>query len=115
LYSDGSVLVLPSIEDGFGLVIGQALACGIPVIATTHTGGPDVLEEGVNGFIVPPGDVDALQGALTTAYENRETLAEMGREARRRVEQARGWGAYGDGVVAAFSQALQRRANQIAR
>ena len=112
LYSGGSVLVLPSIEDAFGLVIGQALACGMPVIATTHTGGPDVLEEGVTGFIVPPGDVGALQSALTTAYENREMLTEMGREARRRVEQARGWGEYGDGVVAAFGHALQRRASE---
>ena len=109
LYSGGSVLVLPSIEDGFGLVIGQALACGIPVIATTHSGGPDAIEDGVTGFVVPPGDADALRGALTTAYENRERLADMGLEARRRAERARGWDTYGDGVVAAFARALDAR------
>ena len=53
LYSQASLLVLPSIEDGFGLVIAQAMACGVPVIATTNTGGPDVIDNGVNGFIVP--------------------------------------------------------------
>ena len=109
LYSNASVLVLPSIEDAFGLVIGQALACGTPVITTTHTGGPDVIEEGVTGFIVPPGDVGALRNALTKAYEDRARLAAMGREARRRVEQAQGWGDYADGVVAAFDRALGAR------
>lgn len=112
LYSGGSALVLPSIEDGFGLVIGQAMACGIPVVATSHSGGPDAIKDGTTGFVVPPADVDALQGALTTAYENRDQLAEMGFEARRRVERARGWGAYGDGVVAAFRRALERRSSQ---
>jgi alpha-maltose-1-phosphate synthase len=106
LYSSASVLVLPSIEDGFGLVIGQALACGTPVIASTHTGGPDVIEEGVNGLIVPAGDAETLREALIRAYESPEMLAEMGRQARLRVERARGWGQYGDGVVAAFRRAL---------
>ena len=112
LYSSASVLVLPSIEDSFGLVIGQALACGTPVIATTHTGGPDVVEEGVTGFIVPPGDAGALQRALTTAYENREMLAEMGAAARRRIEGARGWGEYADGVLAECGRAIERRASE---
>jgi glycosyltransferase involved in cell wall biosynthesis len=109
LYSNASVLVLPSIEDGFGLVIGQALACGTPVIASTNTGGPDVIEEGVNGLIVRAGDAETLRGALTRLYENPDMVAEMGRQARLRVEAARGWGDYGDGVVAAFRQALARR------
>jgi len=112
LYSNASVLVLPSIEDAFGLVIGQALACGTPVITTTHTGGPDVIEDGVNGFIVPPGNAAALRNALATAYEDPDRLAAMGREARRRVEQAHGWREYGDGVLAAFDRALRARARE---
>jgi alpha-maltose-1-phosphate synthase len=108
LYSSASVVVLPSIEDGFGLVIGQALACGTPVIATTHTGGPDVIEDGINGLIVPPRDSRALAAALARLHDDPATLAAMRSEARRRVEQARGWGQYGDGMVSAFAQALQR-------
>ncbi len=109
LYSNASVLVLPSIEDGFGLVIGQALACGTPVIATTATGGPDVIEDGKNGLIVPPRDSRALQDALTRLREDAGLLAAMRLEARRRVEQARGWGRYGDGMADAFAQALERQ------
>lgn len=110
LYSSASVLVLPSIEDGFGLVITQALACATPVIATTSTGGPDVIESGVNGFLIPPADTAALLEALQMAYDRRAALREMGVEARRRIERGRGWGQYGDGVVAAFARALECRA-----
>ena len=109
LYSNASVLVLPSVEDAFGLVIGQALACGTPVIATTHTGGPDVIAEGRDGFIVPPRDSAGLREALTRLYEDPRLAASMRVEARRRVEAARGWGDYGDGMVRAFAQALERR------
>lgn len=109
LYSDASVLVLPSVEDAFGLVITQALACGTPVIATTHTGGPDVIEHGTNGFIVPPADPPALREALTVAYEDRRLLDHMRAEARQRVEAAGGWTAYGDAVVDAWSRAIDQR------
>jgi starch synthase len=112
LYSSASLLVLPSIEDGFGLVIGQALACGIPVIASANTGGPDVIEDGVTGFIIPPGDRTALQIALTNAYENRAMLTRMGAEARRRVERARGWGEYGDRIIDALAGAVRKEAGQ---
>jgi alpha-maltose-1-phosphate synthase len=109
LYSSASVLVLPSIEDGFGLVIGQALACGTPVIATTSTGGPDVIEDGTNGLIIQPRDSRALQDALTRLRDDPELLGTMRLEARRRVEQARGWGRYGDAMANAFAQALEHQ------
>jgi alpha-maltose-1-phosphate synthase len=109
LYSSASVLVLPSVEDGFGLVIGQALACGIPVIATTHTGGPDIIDDGKNGLIVPAGDSRALRDALTRLRDDPTLLATMRVEARRRVELARGWGQYGDRIIEAFARALERR------
>jgi glycosyltransferase involved in cell wall biosynthesis len=112
IYSNASVLVLPSIEDAFGLVVGQALACGTPVIATTHTGGPDVIDDGVNGFIIPPADPLALEHALTKAYEDRTSLSAMGIAARERVERTGGWDDYGARVIAAFEQALRRRAQE---
>ena len=71
------VLVFPSLFEGFGLVILEALACGLPVIATPHTGGPDVLTEGEDGFVTPVRDVDALAGALETLLASPARLAEM--------------------------------------
>jgi glycosyltransferase involved in cell wall biosynthesis len=70
LYQSSSVLVLASVEDGFGLVISEALACGIPVITTEHVGARDIIEPGHNGFVVPPRDVEALADAINRIYSS---------------------------------------------
>ena len=76
-YSRANVTVLPSVEDGFAIVLLQAMACGSPIIATENSGGPDCIEEGKNGFVVPPRDVDALAEKLVWFAENREAAREM--------------------------------------
>ncbi len=54
------VLLFPSLFEGFGLVILEAMSRGLPVIATPHTAAPDILQDGVDGYIVPVRDVDAI-------------------------------------------------------
>jgi alpha-maltose-1-phosphate synthase len=92
-YSAANVLVFPSLVEGFGLVLLEAMACGIPVITTTNTAGPDILTDGVEGFIVPIRDVEALKEKLEWCYRHPHSLAEMGRAARRKAEQLT-WGLY---------------------
>ncbi len=84
-YSQGSVFVLPSLEEGLAKVMLEAMACGLPVIASTNTGGMDVVREGVDGFIVPIRDVAALQEKITFLYAKPELCREMGRNALERV------------------------------
>ena len=60
-YSQGSVFVFPSLEEGHGLVISQAMACGLPVIVSTNTIAHDLVREGADGFVIPVRDVDALK------------------------------------------------------
>ncbi len=76
------LLVLPSEWEAFGLVLLEAMAAGVPVVASAVGGIPEVLEEGAAGRLVPYGDPEALAGALA------ETLAD-GPEIRRRVDRAR--------------------------
>jgi alpha-maltose-1-phosphate synthase len=92
-YTAANVLVFPSLVEGFGLVLLEAMACGIPVITTTNTAGPDILTDGVEGFIVPIRDVEALKEKLEWCYRHPHSLAEMGRAARRKAEQLT-WGLY---------------------
>ena len=92
-YSQASVLVLPSLIDGFGLVVVEALACGIPVIVTVNTGASDIMTNGVEGFIIPIRDVEALKHKLEWCYSHPHELAEMGRAARRKAEELN-WGLY---------------------
>ncbi|HEY9647162.1 MAG TPA: glycosyltransferase family 4 protein [Chroococcidiopsis sp.] len=86
-YSAASVLVLPSLMEGFGLVLLEAMACGIPVITTPNTAGPDILTDGVDGFIVPIRTEEQLAEKLEWCYRHPHELAEMGRAARRTAER----------------------------
>ena len=97
-YGQGSVFVFPSLAEGFGLVLLEAMACGIPVITTPNTAGPDILTDGVEGFIVPIRDVEALKAKLEWCYEHPQELAEMGLAARRRAEELT-WGRYRSTLV----------------
>ena len=55
------MFILNSIEDGFGMVIPQAMACGLPVICTENTGGSEMIDENVNGHILPIKDISKLK------------------------------------------------------
>lgn len=80
------VLVLPSVFEGFGLVIPEAMATGMPVIASTHSIGPEIVREGQDGFVLEPDDVEGLAAKLTWLAGHRVGAAEMGREAAERAK-----------------------------
>lgn len=107
LYTQGSVFVLPSLADGFGMVVPQAMACGLPVIVTENVGASDVVSEGVDGFVVPIRDADALGQKLSMLYEQPEMRMEMGKAAARKAGNDLSWQAYGERLVA-FLESCQR-------
>ena len=80
------VHVFPTLLDGFGRNLIEAMASGLPVITTTHCAGPDLIEDGVTGFIVPIRDVDAICDRLAWLYAHPAEAAEMGRRARDSVK-----------------------------
>lgn len=87
------VLVLPSVVEGFGLVIPEAMATGMPVIASTHSAGPDIIREGRDGFVLEPDDVEGLADRLERLASDRQRAAEMGVEAAERA-RAFSWEAH---------------------
>jgi starch synthase len=90
------VLVLPSVEEGLALVQGQALACGLPVIATTATGAQDLFTDGVEGFIVADRDTDALTARMQQLADDPALQQQMSAAAQARVKDLGGWDTYGD-------------------
>lgn len=108
-YSQGSVFCLPSIEDGMGMVIPQAMACGLPVIATTHTGGPDIIEERKHGFLVPPRDVTSLKEKILFFFENPGLGETMGQAAMAHIKACHTWDHYGERVAACYRKILANR------
>ena len=106
--SRSHVLVLPSIQDGFGMVMAQAMACGCPVIASTNTGGEDLFTDGDEGFIVPIRDVDALADRLQQLADNPEQRSVMGQRSLARVRSFGGWNRYGEKMMAIYAEVLQK-------
>jgi alpha-maltose-1-phosphate synthase len=90
---NNDVLVLPSLFEGFGLVILEAMSQGTLVITTDHTAGPDVIEQGVDGFMVPIRSGQAIAEKLELLASDPEQLMSMKLAARRKA-QSHGWESY---------------------
>lgn len=86
-----SIMVVPSIEDGYALVVGEALACGIPVIATKNTGAADYIRDGVNGYVVPASSPEAIAEKLLAVYRDPELLRSLQEGARDTIPIIGSW------------------------
>lgn len=107
-FSQGSVFVMPSIEEGLAMVIPQAMACGLPVICTINTGGSDIIREGKEGFIVPIRDVEALKEKITYLYDHENERKAMSEMAVRRAREFT-WDHYGEKIIKEYALVLERK------
>ncbi len=105
--SQGSVFVLPSIEEGLAMVLLQAMACKLPVICTTNSGGEDLIKNGQEGFIIPIRDIGAIQEKILYLYENPDAVEEMGLLARKKVESEFSWEHYGEKIIAEYRRIVK--------
>lgn len=87
--------IAPSIQDGFAQVIPQMLAAGIPVITTTNTGGPEMITDGVNGYIIPIRDAPAIAQHIEQLMEQPDKLRIMMENSRPSVASGFTWEDYG--------------------
>jgi len=81
-FGKSSLFVFPSLEDGFGMVVIEAMASGLPVIVSENTGAKDCVREGVDGQVVPIRDSEALAEAMQYMYDNPEERKQMGENAQ---------------------------------
>ncbi|MDX9982371.1 MAG: glycosyltransferase family 4 protein, partial [Lentisphaeria bacterium] len=107
-YSNSSVYVLPSIEEGLAMAQLEAMACGVPILCSTNTGGEDVIRDGVDGYVVPVRDVGALKERLLALHSDEATRVEMGRSARKRAAEFT-WERYGREILARYQTAWEAK------
>ena len=100
------LVALPSIAEGFGLVILEAMACGVPVLCTTSTGGADFITHRQNGLLISPGSTEAIQRELDWCLTHRDELFQIGQAAR--VEAAQHtWAAFRRNFFAVYAASTQ--------
>jgi starch synthase len=87
LYQGASFLAMPSLSEPFGIVGLEALSCGTPVVASSVGGIPEFIENGKNGFLVPPTDPTKLAQAIQSLLDDRKLRIRFGKEGRRLVEE----------------------------
>ena len=100
LYAQASVAVVPSLYEGFSLPAVEAMACGVPLVATTGGALPEVVgDDGVTGLLVPPGDAGALAAAIGRVLDDAGLGGRLAEAARRRALERFTWRACAEATV----------------
>ena len=111
-YRRASVFILPSVEEGLALVQGEALAYGLPLLTTTNTGGDDFIQDGIEGFIVPPANSIALAEKLQQMADDVDLYARMSAAALQTARTLGDWNMITDRLVAELTTILRSRSGQ---
>jgi len=85
LYQQADIFVLPTLADGFGMVVTEAMSQGVPVIASINSCGPDVIDHTQDGWLIPAGDLSALVAQMKWCVENRNQLNNFSKAARQKA------------------------------
>ncbi len=87
LYQNADILLFPTVREGFGLVVAEAMACGLPVVATNCSSLPELIDGGKGGFLCPLGNVNSFAEKINFLADNPELRREMGEYNRAKVEK----------------------------
>jgi glycosyltransferase involved in cell wall biosynthesis len=107
-YEAADLFVHPTLYEGSSLVTLEAMAHGRAVVATTAGGLPDKVRPDETGWLVPPGDADALARAVGTALDHRDRLQDLGEAGRALVERTFSWRAVADQTIALYTRLVNR-------
>ncbi|MDH7508577.1 MAG: glycosyltransferase family 4 protein [Methanomassiliicoccales archaeon] len=109
LYQNATVFVMPSHYEGLPTVLLEAMACGLPVVATDVCGNRDVVNNGKNGLLVPPKSAQKMAEAISMLLEDKDLRIKLGRNARKTVEEKYTWDVVTDNVLNAYHLARDAR------
>lgn len=108
MYREADIFCLPTLEEGLALVLGEALSYGLPIITTTNSGGNDLIEDGVEGFIVPIRDAEAIHHKLELLSKNTNLLNRLKIAAQKRAASLNGWEETGKSLCAALEKTYKK-------
>lgn len=102
LLAISDIAVVPSLFEGFGLTAVEAMAAGLPAVGSDIDGLKEVIQHGVTGTLVPPGDSTALAKALTDLLKNPDRAKEMGTKGRERVRRFFSMEGFAEAIIGAY-------------
>lgn len=105
-YGNSSVFAFPSLTEGFAMVINEAMACGLPSIVTENASG--YVRNDIDGFVIPIRDIETLKEKILFFYENEDRRKEMGKSARKYVENFT-WKKYGEKLIEFYKEVYNGR------
>jgi glycosyltransferase involved in cell wall biosynthesis len=103
--AESNMLVLPTLADGFGMVISESMAMGVPVLTTEASAGPDLVDNYIDGIVIPADDVEALREALLWCATHVEECEKMGKKAQEKASTYP-WRAYREKLVKEINKKL---------
>lgn len=106
LLRSSTAFVLPSLEEGFARVLSEAMAVGIPILASYESGASTVVKDGVEGWIIRPQDIDALADAMIKIAIDSQLNLKMGEAAYQKGAPANTWQDYGDRLLEEYKNRL---------
>jgi glycosyltransferase involved in cell wall biosynthesis len=111
-FKEASIFVFPSMGEGFGLVILEAMSAGLPIICSKNCVGLDVVEEGHNGFVIDAGDTKALVDKIEWFQNHKQLIPQMSENARRTALKYT-WQGYEDGIKSCLLSILGKNYSDI--
>lgn len=111
--SQSHAFVLPSVQDGFGLVTPQAMGCGTAVIVSDKAGSSEIVKHGRNGLVFKSGDSEDLAAQIERLIRSPDEAHEMGLEARSALQHIGGWEEYGDKIEAILNSYGRRTSSEL--
>ena len=113
LLSGWDLLAMPSFDEGFPLSALEAMAAGLPVLASRVGGLPEIVEDGVTGNLIPPGDIEALVLHLVELANDRMRLSKMGAAGRKRVQEKFTEEAMASHMASFYAQLLRQKQSRV--
>ncbi|RIK34041.1 MAG: hypothetical protein DCC57_24610, partial [Chloroflexi bacterium] len=110
-YARAGLLVSASTMEGFGLAVGEAMACGVPVVASAAGSLPELVEDGISGLLVPPGDIDALAAAMLRVLQEPALAQRLAAAGPPRIDRFFRWERTTQQTLACYQEVLARCAS----
>ena len=113
LYQNATIFVLPSHYEGLPTTLLEAMACGLPVVATAVSGNLDVIESGKNGVLVPIKSPNKMAGAVSSLLDDEARMVELGLAARKTIEDRFTWDAISGKILQCYESVMQKEKEAI--